>query len=338
MSIGTLSNAGNVHAGFVDNAFNNGSNEGHLANKVGNTISYAVDLGAASFQVDAIGAKADEKTAGDKDIDSTQFGATVNIGEAGKVGMAYVDHLPETTAGLTHMDNKKSTMIAGKYNIGGMGFHLGYGQTKWDTDSDAAWQAEVPRTATNPGKEAGYHDALKGDDLLEKKKKTTFFGISGGLGDTGVTFGLQVRSNKATTSMVTDSYADRLAAYKKQDMDHTTGAEETAPLGTPIVADPKVADFNLNVDGTGNIRQVGQAISTADNADYSNFDASSDFDEPQGTKDRARGMSTSTTKNTPWVISLSRSLGGGAAVHLEHVNKDDDDAKNATILTLQVDF
>ena len=219
-----------------------------IANKVGNSLSYAVDIGAVSFQLDAIA----DSSKKNKDLDSSQLGATLKFGDNGKVGFAYINHaapgeptpvyaekasITGTAAAATedgaagdaravtgtykaavkadpmaHIDSDKSTMLAGQYTVGGMTMHLGYGQRKWDTDSVAAkWQAAT--TGANPT-DAGYGAGLMGGDLLDKKKKTTFFGVTSDLGDTGVWFHLQVRSNKTNMSKVTASYADGYDAAK----------------------------------------------------------------------------------------------------------------------------
>ena len=87
------------------------------------------------------------------------------------------------------------------------------------------------------------------------------------------------------------------------------------------------------MDNSGNIRSVGETVQTG-NVDYS----SNTTTTAQTTKDDARGTAKDTSKNNPWVFGLSRSLGGGASVILEHSNVDDDSKKNTTGLFLVVDF
>ena len=43
-------------------------------------------------------------------------------------------------------------------------------------------------------------------------------------------------------------------------------------------------------------------------------------------------------KHTSWTIGLSRSLGTGTAVYLEHSNPDQDDTKATTVMGMQVNF
>ena len=47
--------------------------------------------------------------------------------------------------------------------------------------------------------------------------------------------------------------------------------------------------------------------------------------------------SVAANKHTPWLLNLSRSLGGGASVHFEHNNLDDGSKANS-YLALKVDF
>ena len=218
-----------------------------------NTISYAVNVGSVSFQADISGnpgggwsetVSGDTATAEDKDIDASQFGATMALGENGKIALAHIND-------DGHKDtSKKRSYVAGEYTVGGMTMWLGFAQAKAKDDRSYA-----------PTDTAGSITLAAGKSYDEERKdKTTFYGIRGGLGDTGASFALVARSKKATGDRVT------------------------------------------NVDGT-----------------------LTDGDTPAN-------------KHSPWLLSLSRSLGGGASVHLEHANPDMDKEKSSTYLGLKVDF
>ncbi|MDE0309192.1 MAG: hypothetical protein OXI60_05100, partial [Acidiferrobacterales bacterium] len=273
-----------------------------------------------------------------------------------KIGVAYIDHVAlgmknmpgmndDGSIGMDHITNHKTSMIAGQYNIGGMGLHLGYGQSKWDTDSMAGeWIADKDTKPINPltgvayadnndPAAAAYDGGLKGGALLEKKKKTTFFGVSGGLADTGVSFFLQVRSNKVDKKMVTKSWHDHVTAFNALAQNGTAAATDDfsgkalRALQNKYIEDNDLVQVAKNAEGT--------------------IPAQTDNDAPIGTiaavasdnaAQRKRGMSTSSDKKTPWVVGLSRSLGGGASVIFEHANDDDDSTKNTTGLWLKVDF
>ena len=224
----------------------------------------------------------------------------------------------EEAVPMAHIDSDSSAMLAGQYAVGGMTFHLGYGERKWDTDSMAAtWDAKL-----NEG-DGGYGAGLKGDDLLGKKKKTTFFGVSSDLGDTGVWFHLQVRSNKTNMSKVTSSYADGYDAAK--------AVYDALPAtGTP--------GENNDKDEVIRPRAIGETDAAYNALEKSAGDFSGEEDPATATADRARGMATSSTSNTPWTLAMSRSLGGGASVHFEHTNLDNKDEKNTSSIFLLVNF
>ena len=57
----------------------------------------------------------------------------------------------------------------------------------------------------------------------------------------------------------------------------------------------------------------------------------------EGFDDRANDTSTS-SKVTPWTLGVSRSLGGGATLNLEHSEPDRDNVGSSTAVWLQVDF
>ncbi len=383
--MGKLPAAGNVHAGFVDQALWLGSNEGMLANKQGSVISYASpSIGGFSFQVDAQG---DSGGAQDKDIDSAQFGATLQLGENAKIGMAYVDRATtgadtpdrEKKAGIecdalddnitdetpsckrieamaadgeAHLDDDRAAMIVGHYTLGGVSAYLGYGQRKWDTDSKAG--EYKAHTAGSPTLSYNDKTALIGDELLDKKKKTTFFGFHGGIGDTGVNFVVQVRSNKTDSNKVKSSYRDDFTAAKISATDGIFGESEnitvadgtgvwtitstnsSGPAAASTALKKKADDAGLDTrrgGGTPNafvVLKPGSKWTTGDNTITGETDTA--------TKHNDRGSAKSSEKNTPFTIGVSRSLGGGATIHLEHANKDDDAKKNQTALILQVAF
>ena len=87
-----------------------------------------------------------------------------------------------------------------------------------------------------------------------------------------------------------------------------------------------------NHNGALQIRGVGQELNSNGNA----YEAAGGADAVNA--DNKRGTAKDTSKSNPWVFGLSRSLGGGASVILEHSNVDDDAKKNTTGLFLLVNF
>ncbi len=350
ITLGHTWKAGYNHfGGIVDQSFWNGDPE--TGARHSNAISYSTAVGSLSFQVDV---NADRGT--DKSTDSAQFGATLQVGENGKIAVAHIAHptkdmdLPDyKTASMAdgdgvvsaaiaanptaHIDDHKSSFIGGEYKIGDIAFHLGYAQHKEDTDAKAAmWKKAVERNvATNVvGSDAGYGAGLKGGDLLNRKGKTGFFGLSGGIGDTGVSYALMVRNKKITTTSVTASQQDLYTAYDKAYMDFSmanTDPNAAAKNGDPIPKEPDaVRKPGIDPDeftGTNTEKRTAN---------------DGTVDPDQETTDRMRGSMKSTAKTSPWMVRLSRSLGGGASVHFEYVNDDNDATKNTSLLALKVDF
>ncbi len=327
VSVGKVDNASQNHfGGLVDNSNFLGGTEGIASNKVGNTISYAASVGAMSFQVDAIADRDDAKSKADEDLDSSQVGASLRLGDNAKIGVAYVSHpvmkadMPKKNDkqewGMEHLDDDNAAMIAGTYSIGGMTMHLGYGEREWDTDSKITGIKDDGGGFTlsaNTAVSAAYDSGLEPEALLDQKQKTSFFGVAGGLGDTGVSFFLQVKNNKTTTNTVGSSYADDHEAY---------GAIENAA--------EQEAWLKENGYTTAPAQEPGNRADSVYASDAS--------DSERLEHDFARSSEKSTAKNTPFTIGVSRSLGGGASIHLEHNSKDEDNTKNETALVLQVDF
>ncbi len=302
--------------------------------------------------------KADIKCDPIKDNDDDDSTA-IEISSANTNNTPHCERIEAQAADKTaHIDDDRAAMIAGQYTIGGVNLHLGYGQRKWDTDSKAqGWQAYKAATGTegtdgySAAKAADYGDGLEIDDMLDKKQKSTFFGAGGSLGDTGVNFFVQVHSNKTTTNSVMGSYQEQRA---KDALAKDFKSNEVRGVGVPedAWAEAKEADevrgssdttarAALNTAVAGQLSALDSAGTAVQNITVSDTTATSTQAADitaQATKDRARSKKESSVKNTPFVIGVSRSLGGGASIHLEHANTDDDASKNQTALILKVDF
>ncbi len=361
VSLGKMPNAAHVHAGFVDNSQHYGTSE--LASKEGDTISYSVDVGAASFQVDAI---ADSGMKG-KDADSAQFGATVRIGDNAKVGFGYISHATmdadtpvyakaaaisgtadtrgsagtEAARPVTgtytpkvdadpeaHLDKDNQAQIAGQYSIGGVTLHLGYGERKKSTDSKAGvWDKDTIGAAYLGGADPAFGKGLVAGDKLDAKDKTTFFGFAGGLGDTGFAYNFQMRSKKNAKTVVTHSYEEKYRAWNSAPPG-STASGATAEQKAQAAEKTRLLDALETGVNAATPRVPGETVS----------DDSGTHSAAKAEADRTRGTAKETSKSNPWVFGLSRSLGGGASVILEHSNADDDAKKNTTGLFLVVNF
>ena len=206
--IGGIQDIGNAHGG------------GDFTGRTANTISYAVSVGSVSFQADiqankgggmsnkerqlastatgendsqmplagsaGSGSTVEPDGVEDKSVDSGQFGATLALGESGKIAVAYIKD-----DAMKHEKNTKA-FVMGQYSIGGMNLHLGMGQHKHD---DRAFSA-------------GPDDRSDGNDNVSvnqtKKVETIYAGASGGLGDTGVSFNVSFKNIKTSGKVLSE--------------------------------------------------------------------------------------------------------------------------------------
>ncbi len=94
VSLGQVWSASFNHVGGItDGSWFYGDSE--TSYRVGNALSYAISAGAISMQLDAI--MDGGKDTGDS-VDQLEFGMTVNLGDIGKLGLAYVDTKDETVS------------------------------------------------------------------------------------------------------------------------------------------------------------------------------------------------------------------------------------------------
>ncbi len=180
----------NHFGGIVDQGLNY-SSPGMTGYRFGDTLSYAVSVGSVSLQADAIMDQDTKKTG-----DAFNFGATMAMGESGSIAIAHRNHmdggLQNTKAKVAGTKNlakaysekqeASSSFIAGNYGIGDMTVFLGYSQ---DSIKDADCVAA--------------DDALDGNEdicLAKGKVKTTYAGVHGGVGDTGVSYVFTMRTKK----------------------------------------------------------------------------------------------------------------------------------------------
>ena len=371
VALGQVWSAANSHVGFLDNAPFLGDNE--LVGRTGNTVSYSASVGTVSFQIDAQG----DQGMADKDIDSAGFGATVKIGDSGKIALGYTDYAtmgkdtpkyavpskwtnadgeacvatdatdvlqcdyhPAVAASKDqdeHLDGDAQAVLAGQYTIGGVTMHLGYGERKKDTDSKAAVHAT-------------------GNDW----KAATHFGTaaaSGGYARNGLRGGDLLDSKHKTTFFgFAGGLGDTGLSYNFQ----VRNKKNTENKVAHSYRDKLAAADNLNSDRTAVVdgdddgsdttaeikaaREAGLRVLNNGNVGQVGQrinQAGDNFINPTSaatTADNARGTAKDTSKTTPWTVGLSRSLGGGATVSLEYANDDDDSTKNTTALMLQVVF
>ena len=206
ITVGQLWGAAYNHfGGIVDQALNYGSS-GATGARFSDALSYAVSVGSVSLQADAIMDQSTKKSG-----DAYNFGATVGVGESGNIAIAYRKHKDAASvnaASTTAMMKKSSSFIAGNYSIGGMTMFLGYSH---DSMKDAGCTQAYVDADTDDGEGVS---PLMCD--LKSKTKTTFVGVHGGVGETGVNYVFTARSEKMKSNGFTEESDESSASASKK--------------------------------------------------------------------------------------------------------------------------
>ena len=183
---------------ITDNSYQTG--DSHTSGRHGNVISYAFSNDLMALQIDAVydGGMAEGGTSNDPDLEKAEFGLSVNIGEIGKVAIAHTDDkyaLDKTTS--TGADTKttlgegdttwrtKTNTIAGEVSVAGFRFYAGSQKEKKMCTGAVDGSGDI--IACSPT------DRPQDADTEQKR---TFFGSSGSLGDTGISYLFQWRDIK----------------------------------------------------------------------------------------------------------------------------------------------
>ena len=181
ITMGQVWSATYNHPGVLtDNGIWSG-NSGLTTGRTNNTVSYAAATGPISFQVDM---QMDPKGAvADRSVDMSQIGMSIDTGFAtvalGAKSKATADRTSKEKNG-----SKKLTSIAFSVPVGGFTVAAGWHQLKTKMDAQALVRAVVAQ----PGKVDAA--AKPATEAVDNKDQQTQFSITGGLGDTGMTFGL----------------------------------------------------------------------------------------------------------------------------------------------------
>ena len=195
ITVGQIWNAAyNSFGAVTDNSLIFGDAE--TGYRHGDAVSYAVSVGDISLQADVL-----MNGATDKSTDKIEVGATIGgLMESGSIAIAHRgtdtditwdhDSDADTAAQATGTQKVTTNYIAGQYGIGGMIVYLGY--AKSDTKNNTCASAN---TAC----------------VTKAESDTTFAGIRGSVGDTGVGYLFQLRdkssesTNNASTPVTTKS-------------------------------------------------------------------------------------------------------------------------------------
>jgi hypothetical protein len=214
LTIGQIWSASyNSFGAITDNSGFIGDSE--TTGRHGSVVSYAVSVENISLQLDATmnngsGAKAGT-TAEDKNVDAAELGVSMGLGESGKMAFAYKNH--DSMVGTS----KKSNYIAAEYSIGAMTAYLGYAQHK-TKNNEATARGKIALAEGAVFLNDGIGSAVRDDgstydaaedtlvtaavdavtkSTVNQTDKTLFAGVRGSVGDTGVSYVLQVRTKKS---------------------------------------------------------------------------------------------------------------------------------------------
>ena len=136
----------------------------------------------------------------EENLQQVEFGLSVNIGDMGRISFAHVDdkHSFADANSLTQGDDaetavtspsswsSKNNVVAGELSVADLTVYLGSGKVSYKNTTGAA---DNDTDAT---------DAADGRSAVKADEKTTFFGLSGALGDTGVGYVFQWNDVKSS--------------------------------------------------------------------------------------------------------------------------------------------
>ena len=165
----------NAVGAITDNSYHYGDSQ--TSYRHGYAISYAFSNDLMALQIDATNSddNPDEESQVDDaryDFEKVEFGLSVNVGDIGKVAFANIDSGNKYNAAgnVNIVLNYKETqnLIVAEVSVSDLRAYVGVGKVDWESfinDQRQTWGEE----------------------------KTTFFGIAGGLGDSGIDYVFQWR-------------------------------------------------------------------------------------------------------------------------------------------------
>ncbi len=199
VTVGQIWNAAyNSTGAITDNAWYYG--DAQTGYRHGNAVSYAFSNDLMALQLDAIYGEGDGEDNPNDDLEKIEFGLSVNIADMGKVAVSHTDNKfsEDRTQGSsnTMQDDgdtswrTKTATVAAQVSVSGLTVYAG------------AQTASYTCTGVFAGAgsdAAGYTGACEPSTAahVKAKAKTTFFGFSGDLGDTGTSYLFQWRDVKS---------------------------------------------------------------------------------------------------------------------------------------------
>ena len=315
ITLGQIWSAAYNHAGAItDKSYYFGDSAGTYRH--GNALSYAFSSGALGFQLDLI---SDGGTDTDKAIDKTEFGVTLGLGEVGRVAIAHTNmrDAMDGTYWVDHDSNDDTAMVQaqkvmvhysdisnandanvdedGMLTTAGLGLIQGAADGKFYFGADAA-------TCDDSGT----------SDVVEKCDKTAEF---------------YVRT-------VTTIAADGTVAVAATEHPTATMGTKRGHKTTHMAVEFSVGGFTPYL-GYSKSKKNGATKETK----TTHYGVSGGLgDSGINYLVAARSVKDVNGKKTsPWLVNVSKSLGGGATVIFEHGN-DDNNKSGKSRVGLHVTF
>ena len=334
LTIGKFNNAAYLSGGIRDigNAF--GASD--VSSKVGNTVSYGYSTETFTLQADAI---MDKGTDTGKAVDQVQFGLAVNIGDIGKVAIAYEKA----------EDTMKTTPISAMVTTGA------------GTDDDPKVSHDVMEITVNVAvSDSSHFDGEKGAEKLNATGLAAIQKVDG-------KYQTSATACKEDTTTEAKECLTLTALVERKEMG------EKSEAGTPAVMPGDISEMFFLSDNSTYTAATSKTESNNDGYKASHISAafglgamtarlgysSKDSNNPMhkmkmkttfvgatgsigdtGMDWRAFGRKVEDyagKETSPWGIGVGKALGGGAYTYIEHQN-DDDGNSGSTQIGLNVDF
>ena len=322
ITAGHLGAAGYGNVGVITDNSNYYGDSG-MSSRHSNVLSYAYSSGSIGFQVDLT---VDGKQDTGGHVDKGEFGLTVGIGDLGKVAVAYI--------------NQKDTMMANPY--------MHQALTKAAAgDAPAEYADGKMITVTVAKNYTGLTDADKtvldtdGLDAIVRSAKGKYSAGTCNANKTDPADDCTTVNAYAVSQTAIPSGESNVGTVTTTETYYAKGRKAVDKVfGTAGYKATHVA-FEFGLGGISTY--VGHSQSKENGADKksktTHFGARGALgDTGMSFLVQARNVKGADGMNSsPWLLGLSRSLGGGAAVHFEHGNSDNG-MSGKTRVGLQVDF
>ena len=354
LNIGKFHNASYLSGGIRDQG--NAFGDSDVSSKVGNTVSYSYSSEVFTLQADAI---MDNGTDTSKAVDEVQFGLSVNLGDIGKVALAYEKKEDSMASGMAVEMVVPSTAEAdigtnANYSAIEDGEVKNFNTITWRKAGKVVTGTVSDVKSTSGGKTAKimkvYHNTAEGDTV-----DISSLHVKDGVLYDGTACASDTTVCKKTTHIwvtVESTVNNVLKAKKGEDADVTYAVADPGSIMHMATVTPmettygyKRSHISAAIGFGGVTARLGHTTKDS-NSPMMTAKAKTNFLGFTGTigdtgmnwlaygrnKEDHAGKETS-----PWGIGVGKTLGGGAYTYIEHENADDGN-NGSTRIGLNIDF